>query len=386
MVALGQNPETAETLARHVTRLRSVVELTPDSIEILGIGIELSWLLQRLVAVGAVVVGGLLVYLLGRSLLRRSASPKYVFPQEVAERARRARSRVLAGWGLLVVAAAATALLLLVPAAVPVGILTGALLVVLVALALQGLLRDLIAGASLQLEGQLAVGDRVRLLGPDVEGVVEGIGWRVTVLQEDGARAFVANGSITGVRVLAGAVAPAVRDEEDRGRSSRRRDRTRSQQRGPRQGGERRGAGSGAREGRSGEEEGAPDSDAAQPDTARAGGRADTGGSGGSGGAGEASSGTGGRSGGRGRRRGGRSSGSGSRAARSTEGSQPARTPEESPGQGDGSDTQSSDAPEPTRGAPGESEGRAQRERGSGSRNRAAPGDEELPESPWSIE
>lgn len=180
----------------------------------------------RALAMTVAVAAAAVLYAVGRLVLARLARPVYPMAEGRAERARRARSMVLRIWGYVVGAGLVVALLALLPRAGVVVLLVGVVGAV-VLVAVQGLLRDVVAGLSILLEGQMGPGDRVRLFGVDVEGAVEDVGLRRTVLRtDDGSQVFVPNGSIDGVRVIpAGPDTTAGAGGEDgrRGRSGGRR-------------------------------------------------------------------------------------------------------------------------------------------------------------------
>lgn len=147
------------------------------------------------------VVGGAILYRVGRRVIRGSAVPKYVFRAEVAARSDTARELLLSAWKYVVLFGVLAALVAMMPIAIvpAAAIVTASGLVV--GLGVQSLFRDVIAGFSILVEGQFAVGDRVKLIGVDVEGTIEAVGLRVTVVRdEDGSRVFVPNGAITAVR------------------------------------------------------------------------------------------------------------------------------------------------------------------------------------------
>lgn len=182
-------------------------------------GLDLGPSVQRAIAAGIVVLGGVLLYALGRTVIRRISQQKYPFSEAVRDRAATARSLLLSVWRYAVLIVVVVGLLALLPntrAALAVGGVAG----IIAAVAAQGVLRDVVAGLSILLEGQFTVGDTVRVFGPDVDGVVEAIGLRITILREvEGSRVFIPNGSISAVRVLGPGAVTREGDRRGRGRS-----------------------------------------------------------------------------------------------------------------------------------------------------------------------
>ncbi|HVE91206.1 MAG TPA: mechanosensitive ion channel domain-containing protein [Actinomycetota bacterium] len=203
------------------------------TITLFGEKISLTGIITRGLALVAVLVLGVIVYAVGKTVIRRVSLPKYPFSPTVAARAETTRSLLLSVWKYVVLVLVVGALLMVAGVTFASGlVLTGAAGLV-VAFGAQTLFKDVIAGFSILMEGQFAVGDRVSLLGADIEGVVEGVGLRITVIREDdGSRVFVPNGGITAVRTLPPAAAtdagratrPARGRSTDRTRPSSRRE------------------------------------------------------------------------------------------------------------------------------------------------------------------
>lgn len=82
----------------------------------------------------------------------------------------------------------------------PSAIFGASMAVIIVGFAFQRLGGDVIAGILLIFENQFGVGDVVSFVPHNLEGVVEEVGIRTTVVRlDDGSRAVVLNGTITGL-------------------------------------------------------------------------------------------------------------------------------------------------------------------------------------------
>lgn len=178
---------------------------------------EPAFLSGRTLAVLVAVAGAGVLYVLGRLVLARVARPAYPMPEHLADRARAARALLLRIWGYAVAGGLVLALVGLLPGAGGQGFLLAGVVGVLALLAVAAVFRDVAGGFSILLEGQMWPGDRVRLLGPDVEGVVEDVRLRRTVLREDGgSRVVVPNGKIGAVRSISAGPARARSSDEER--------------------------------------------------------------------------------------------------------------------------------------------------------------------------
>jgi len=200
---------------------------------------DIARLLERLVSFAGLIVFGIVLYAVGRLVIKRIAVPKHPLTASLSARAATTRSLLLSVWKYVVlVLVLAGALSIVGPRANGAIAVTG-VVGLIAAFSAQTLLKDVFAGLSILLEGQFGVGDRVRLFGPDIEGTVEGIGLRITVVrEEDGNRVFVPNGSITAVRTFTGGESRTRSRGErgGRGRTPRQGDRPRSRsERTPRQ-------------------------------------------------------------------------------------------------------------------------------------------------------
>jgi len=179
----------------------------PRVIDLPVIGeLQMTTIVSKGIGVVVVVFAALVLYALGRRVIAKTPHPKYLFTDAVRARADTTRSTLVSLWRYLVVFGALAAILAMLPSTFAHAVVLTGLGGVLLLLVAQALFRDVIAGLSILLEGQFAVGDRVRLFGVDVEGTVEDVGLRITVLKEDsGSRVFVPNGTITAVRAIEGA-------------------------------------------------------------------------------------------------------------------------------------------------------------------------------------
>lgn len=164
---------------------------------------EYSGAAERVGGVVAIIFLWLLIYLVGRVVIKRAAVPKLTLSDTAAARAATTRSLLLSAWKYVAILIALIGLLsTLRPTVVTAAALTGVVGLV-IAFGAQTLFKDVLAGFSILLEGQFSVGDRVKLFGVDVIGTVEGVGLRTTtVTEDDGSRVFVPNGSITAVRTI----------------------------------------------------------------------------------------------------------------------------------------------------------------------------------------
>lgn len=207
----------------------------PFDVDWQTVRIDVAGLGARVLSVFLVLVGSMVLYRIGRRVILRAGTRAQVLPEEARRRADTVRGILLSVWKYVAVFAMGAMLLALFPGAlVPAAAIVGAAGLV-VAFGVQSLFKDVIAGMSMLLEGQFIVGDRVRLFGVDVEGSVEAIGLRVTVLREDdGTRVFVPNGAITAVRNLGRRAAP-VREEAASARTAERSRRRRPLRESPRQ-------------------------------------------------------------------------------------------------------------------------------------------------------
>lgn len=164
--------------------------------------LEPAFLSGRTLALAVALGGAGVLYVLGRLVLGRIARPAYPMPERLADRAQEARALLLRIWAYTVAGGLALVGVGLLPETGGRGFLLAGLVGVLVLLVVATVCRDIVAGFSILLEGQMGPGDRVRLFGPDVEGVVKEVRLRRTVLREDdGSQVVVPNAKIGAVRM-----------------------------------------------------------------------------------------------------------------------------------------------------------------------------------------
>jgi hypothetical protein len=171
-------------------------------------GVRLGDVVDVSVFIVAVIVGAAIVYRIGRTLIRRAAVPGHVLGDEARARAETARALLLSVWKYVVILGVGVVLVSRLHGALAPTVAVTSAVGLTIAFGAQWLFKDVIAGFSILMEGQLAVGDRVRLYGVETEGTVDSVGLRITVIRDDdGSRVFVPNGAITAIRNLGAATA-----------------------------------------------------------------------------------------------------------------------------------------------------------------------------------
>lgn len=179
--------------------------------------VPLAALAERVAGLVGLIVLALIAYVVGKFVIRKLSVPKYPLTAPIAARSETTRSMLLSVWKYLVAGLFMIALLSMLGATRWNSVALTGSIGLIVAFGAQTLFKDVLAGFSVLLEGQYGVGDRVKLFGPDIEGVVEAIGLRITVIrEEDGSRVFVPNGGVVAVRAIPpGAVREASRRRPD---------------------------------------------------------------------------------------------------------------------------------------------------------------------------
>ena len=164
-----------------------------------------------------ILAGALLLYYLGRGAIARLFRGRMARVGSETQRKRLQTAATLLGnlWKYLLLALVVIGILATFRAgAIPAVALT-TIVGAAIGFGAQGFLRDMISGLILVFEGQLSVGDKVKLYGVDVVGEVIEVGLRTTVLRDpEGNTYFVPNGSITAVKNLAPALANGPAEEK----------------------------------------------------------------------------------------------------------------------------------------------------------------------------
>jgi small conductance mechanosensitive channel len=177
----------------------------------------LQWevLLPRLIQTALVILVAIIGYRLLKIFLRRLVEREYDEEDPVEKRLRQQRAQTIAGLlqnvGLVVISA--ITVLTVLSAFVPIGPMLASVgvLGLAVSFGAQSLVKDIITGTFMLVEGQFAVGDIVRL--GDVSGQVERVTLRTTVLRDlHGVVHTVPNGEITRVSNMTKAWSRAVLD------------------------------------------------------------------------------------------------------------------------------------------------------------------------------